>query len=331
MNNYLITWFYAEKIDDESYYPSVGKNTSSPDFHEVYWKCVYDFFMSVILTQKTDNLNLLFFTNVQTLPKNINNINLETFFSTQNIKVVQLELTNKTPKDWYNAWRNQFFVFDILKYCQNLNGNILILDSDCLIRKSLMPIFNAIESNSIITYFCGHGSEEAINGISTSQMRKLYTDFFSEPSDSLVYCGGEFIGINSFIIPQMLEIYQELWDKNYMNYIKNEIKLNEEAHFLSLIYYRLGLSNSLANEYIRRIWTSIKYDNFTDEDKTLTIWHLPAEKKYGFKDLFNWFSYKKRTSNEFLTYLEQYFFINKNPFYRKSRKLFYKLKETFFT
>lgn len=37
MDNYLITWFYAENKDDESFYPSVGENTSSPEYQKVYW------------------------------------------------------------------------------------------------------------------------------------------------------------------------------------------------------------------------------------------------------------------------------------------------------
>ena len=35
--DYLITWFYAEQSDNEGFYPSVGGNTSSPKFQEVYW------------------------------------------------------------------------------------------------------------------------------------------------------------------------------------------------------------------------------------------------------------------------------------------------------
>ena len=284
--------------------------------------------MSVCLTQKSERLSLLFFTNVTDIPNNIDGINLVTFFQEHNIEVIHLELTNKTPKNWYKAWRNQFYVFDVLNYCQRLDGNILILDSDCFIRKSLTPIFDAIEKNQIITYYCGHGVEEEINGISIAQMRQLFEEYLSEKGDSLVYCGGEFIGINSQIIPQVLELYHDLWNKNYLKYTANQPKLNEEAHFLSLIYYKLGLSNSIANEYIRRIWTSIHYDNVLTSDDSLIIWHLPAEKKYGFQKFFKWFSRKERTADEIITYLNKYFFIHKKPIYRKMRKILYKAKDT---
>ena len=328
MNNYLITWFYAEKKEDESFYPSVGGNTSSPEFHEVYWKCVYDFFESVLLTQD-NNIKLLFFTNVTEIPKDIEGRNLQTFLIENNIEVIHLELTNRTPSDWYKAWRNQFYVFDILNYCLKLNGNLLILDSDCFVRKSLIPVFEEIKNRKIITYFCGHGIDEQINGISTSEMRKLYHLIFDEQADSLVYCGGEFIGMTTDIIPKVLDLYHIIWEKNYEYYTLKQKKLNEEAHFLSLIYYRLGCSNSIANKYIRRMWTALKYDNVLRSDKDLSIWHLPAEKKYGFKKIYAWFGVKERSEKAFLKYLERYFCINSIAIVRKVRKLGYKFTDRF--
>lgn len=289
MKNYLLTWFYAESKDDESYYPSVGGSSSSEKFHEYYWKCIYDFYETVKITQDLNSINLMFFTNVDKLPENIGGIDFTKYFNDSNIKVIKLKLTNRTPKDWYGAWRNQFYLFDVLDYCKEFEGNYLILDSDCLIRYSLEPIFEKIERDSIVTYNCGHGFEQDINGISIEQMQNLYEEFFLEPATELSYYGGEFIAVNSRIIPKILDIYKELWDYNFKKYLVKDIKLNEEAHFLSLIYYKLGIRKSEGNQYIRRIWTSIKYDNVIDEDQNLAIWHLPAEKKYAFVSAFKWF------------------------------------------
>lgn len=80
MNNYLITWFYAEKRDDESFYLSVGGNTSSPEYQKVYWKCVYDFYRTAQLTQQADEVQYLFFTNVPNIPTDLEGLNLAEFF-----------------------------------------------------------------------------------------------------------------------------------------------------------------------------------------------------------------------------------------------------------
>lgn len=329
MKNYLLTWFYEESKEDKSYYPSVGGSSSSYAIQEYYWKCVYDFYETIKITQNLKKIKLLFFTNVKNIPNNIGGVDFGKYFDDNNIDVIRLELTNKTPKDWYGAWRNQFYLFDVLDYCKNIEGNYLILDSDCIIRYSLESVFEKIEKNSIIMYTCGHGYEEDINGISIERMQDLYEDFFGEKATELSYYGGEFIALNSKIIPEILELYKKLWDYNFERYLKNEIKLNEEAHFLSLIYYKLGMRKSEGNQYIRRIWTAVKYDNLIDDDQNLAIWHLPAEKKYLFVFIFEWLKKCNRTQDELIKYLNKFFMINYNVIFRKIKKIYFKIVEKF--
>ena len=186
MKDYLVTWFYAEKKDDESFYPSVGGNTSSPEYQKVYWKCVYDFYRTAQLTQHTNKARYLFFTNVPNIPTNLDGFNLAQFFEKTKIEVIKLELTNRTPKDWYGAWRNQFYLFDVLKYLkENYTGNYLILDSDVFVTGDLYPVFQDIEKNKIITYDCGYNNDVEINGISIDQMRQLYSKFMGSLSENL--------------------------------------------------------------------------------------------------------------------------------------------------
>lgn len=327
MKNYLATWFYAETPDDESYYPQVGGNTSSSSFQMIYWKCVYCFFESVRLTHNKNMPNLLFFTNVNNIPEDICGINLNKYFDDNNINVIKFELSNKVPKDWYSAWRNQFYLFDILDYCGKSDGNYLILDSDCLIRKSLIPIFELIKKNNIINYNYGYADDHVINGISTLQMRELYTEFFAEEGQQLSYYCGEFIGVNNNVIPDILKTYHLLWKLNYRKYLSKQPKLNEEAHFLSLIYYKLGYTEALANNFIKRIWTSVRYDNACASDYNLTIWHLPDEKKYGFDRIFKWLSSENRTKQDFIGYINNYFHLSSPTLYRKTRKAILKVKE----
>ena len=221
----------------------------------------------------------------------------------------------------------QFYLFDVLNYCKDIDGNYLILDSDCFIRYSLNPVFEKIEKDSVVTYNYGYNVEHNINGISIEQMRKLYEEFFREPATELSYYGGEFIAVNSKIIPEILSTYKKLWDCNFEKYLKKDIKLNEEAHFLSLIYYKLGMRKSEGNQYIKRIWTSVKYDNAIAEDKNLAIWHLPAEKKYAFGSVFKWLQKKERKQSDLIKYLNRVFMINHNSSFRKIKKMYLKLLE----
>ena len=100
------------------------------------------------------------------------------------------------------------------------------------------------------------------------------------------------------MITPLLEEYRKLWPLNYMRYEQQAFKLTEEAHFLSTLYYRLGCTNNIADEYIKRMWTALQCDNVEKKDGNLPIWHLPAEKKYGFEKLFAWFADNENITRE---------------------------------
>lgn len=328
MDNYLITWFYAEKKEDESFYPSVGGNTSSPEYQKVYWRCVYDFYRTAQLTQRSSNAKYLFFTNVPNIPTDIDGFNLAQFFEQAGVKVERLELTNRTPKDWYGAWRNQFYLFDVLNYLKdNSTGNFLILDSDIFITQDLLPIFRDIQKNQMIAYDCGYGEGVSINGISINQMRELYSKFSGGGyHNKLRYKGGELIGVTSDLIPKILDCYSELWKFDYELYQRKQTKLNEEAHFLSVIYHHLSFDESLANKYIKRMWTSVKCDNIEPGDENLALWHLPAEKKYAFETMFA-FLQKDCGESEYKYYLKRLLHIPGNKTVRKLRKTMIRIQE----
>ncbi|HAT4169016.1 hypothetical protein GNF78_07525 [Clostridium perfringens] len=282
MDNYIVSWFFSEDKNDESYYPQVGGKTSSNNFKNIYWKCILDFYYSSIIN---NNCKHMFFTNVDEIPEILDGINIKKFFYDNNIEIVNLNLTNKTPKNWFNAWRNQFYIFDILNYISlNLNkdDNVIILDSDCLIMKDLNNIFKTIKEYKCIAYDIKYPNDYNVNGITREDMKEIYNSIYKEKASNINYYGGEFIGVTVQTATLILEEYRNLWDKNYDLYKNGKKKLNEEAHFLSLIYTKLGLNNNKANKFIKRMWTSSKFSNLNENDKKLYIWHLPAEKKTGF-------------------------------------------------
>ena len=79
---------------------------------------------------------------------------------------------------------------------------------------------------------------------------------------------------------------EPLWETCLARFAAGKSKFNEEAHFLSYLYAKLGYTNAPANPYIGRIWTGLKYRNASAKDFELMIWHVPAEKKHGIKRLF---------------------------------------------
>ena len=321
-NNHIVTWFYGEHKGNESSYPAVGANTSSLSFQVVYWRCVYDFFMSAFLTQKDTEYWL--FTNVKAFPGPdlMDGVDLEAFFQKHDIHIVEQELSAQTPKDWFGEWRNQFYVYDILRYLyQHADGRFIVFDSDIVFRKDLTDLFEQIGEYGAVAYPVNASDDEVKNGTSNNDMTKLYEAFYGEkPAMPVRYRGGEFIAVTRDMAERVVKEFEHLWPLNYAQYEKGETKLTEEAHFLSMIYARLGVVNTLGERYIRRIWTAVKFDTVQAGDEALAIWHLPAEKKYGFVKLYNWFRTGTPTKDEYLAYLGKVMMIPGSRTIRKLRR-----------
>lgn len=144
----------------------------------------------------------------------------------------------------------------------------------------------------------------------------------------LRYKGGELIGLRSDILPGLLKCYSELWKFNYKRYEEKQVKLNEEAHFLSIIYHQLGFDDSIANKYIKRMWTAVKCDNIVAGDENLPLWHLPAEKKYAFGKMFD-FLCKSHTEEEYINCLRKMLDIPGSKYIRMLKKCVAKINEKF--
>ena len=103
------------------------------------------------------------------------------------------------------------------------------------------------------------------------------------------YYGGEFISLRGDVVAQINEAYSALWNYNLERFAANRPKLNEEAHFLSVVATKLHILNNIANQYVKRLWTYPKYNTVEKGDEQLAVWHLPYEKKRGLYLLYKHF------------------------------------------
>jgi hypothetical protein len=276
----------VEPPEDDNFSPSGGGRTSSASVQAVYWRCIYNLYQTALLTNKEVVTDWIFITNLTELPV-VDGLDFNRFFSENRIQLVNIELTRKTPKDWSGAWRNQFYVFDVLDYLKTREGNFVILDTDCVITGSLEGLFRQIEEKGIVALTIDYPEDKNVNGCSLLGMREIYKECFGgeEPQD-LVYSGGEICAVNSSVIPEILALFEEIRKVNYDRYEKKRMKLTDEAHHLSVIYYRMNRQNNIAGQYTKRMWTDLKCDTVVPADASLVIWHLPAEKKFALQTIF---------------------------------------------
>ena len=281
------TWLHAETKGTESQYMQVGGVSSSTSFQDVYWRCVVVFFASSV-RHNPDAAHRLF-TTVARVP-DIDAFETSAFLAKLGVEVVQVPLTYLPPVGYHGAWRNQFYILDIIKYLDSHSApdeQHLILDSDCVFTAPVQPLADDLSRLGLLALDISLPADEDINGITQRDMKQIFEELgLPVPGEIAHYYGGEFFAATADAIHRLAREVDPLWTLQMERFAEGKLKFNEEAHFLSYLYAKLGYAAPTANAYIARIWTSFKYRNTVPEDVDLMIWHVPAEKKYGLKRLY---------------------------------------------
>ncbi|MBL7827653.1 MAG: hypothetical protein JNJ57_13550 [Saprospiraceae bacterium] len=308
MKEVISTWIYLDSSEESSEYPQVGKASHLPEFQKVYWRCVAVFF-SLSVQNNTGKKHLLF-TNVpqDKLPE-IDGLDMGRFLKEKNVEVVTLPLTWQAPKGWHGKWRNQFYIFDILQFIENqkdtpeATDTFIVLDSDCIINRSLDSLFEKIRKSDLLVLPLGYPDDFNINGITRVDMRHLYAELDGiDPGSNPEYFGGEVFAASFPVIKKINAIAPVVWQHMLERFKHGRPKFNEEAHFLSYCYHKIGSYGTLDGS-IKRIWTSPKYQNVQAADVELPIWHLPAEKTGGIALIFKQLNKKDWSVTELSGYL----------------------------
>ncbi len=285
---HICTWIYADLPGEESFYPQVVGQSSSTRFLATYWRCLVIFFSSSL--RHNPQARHVLFTNLPQVPQ-IDDFDTQAFFQRHGIELVTLPLTYRTPPGYHGAWRNQFYIFDILHYISQHNSNpddrYLILDSDCVWIKPCDRIAQDLDRYGTLTYDLKLPPDYSMNGLSRRDMQQIFSEMDHTPvAEVPKYFGGEWFAATVAEISRLAAEAPAVWQQSLERFARGEAKFNEEAHTLSYLYHRLGYAPGTANPYIRQIWTAFRFRNASPEDFDLTVWHVPAEKMYGLRRLF---------------------------------------------
>ena len=287
----LSTWLYAEAPGEESVYPQVvGQGApSSTRFQAVYWRCVAVFFASSA-RQSPDARHVLV-TNVEAVPA-VDGHDLSAFLAGLGVDVVTRPYTFQPPDGYFGAWRNQFYVFDVVRYlAEGLAPDdvAMVLDSDCVWARPAERMAAMTRRHGALTYDLGLPPDAELHGLTLPQMRVLYGELAGEaPATEPPYIGGELIAATGATLAEIDRRADALWAEMLRRHAAGLPKFNEEAQALSYLYHALGIAYGTANPYLRRIWTTLLKGNDTrDPDLDLTVWHVPGEKRYGLRRLFD--------------------------------------------
>ena len=282
----IATWLYAEPEGEESFYPQVGGRPSSPWFQAVYWRCVAVFYAAA--ARVAPDAPLVFFTNVPEIP-DVDGADLGALLGRFGVETERPPFTFMPPEGYYGAWRNQFYVLDLIGALADRlsDGDVgVLLDSDCVWTGAPDGLAAAARMHGGLTLDVGIGLDEEQNGLTPREMGQLYTEL-GAPAETPTYFGGEIVAATGATLRTLAREARPVWDEMLRRHAAGQPKFNEEAHLLSFLYQRLGLVEGTANAFTDRIYTSLK-DGKTvrPEHLGLPVWHLPNEKRYGLRRLF---------------------------------------------
>lgn len=336
MSAVISTWIYLDAPDERSVYPQVGKESHLPAFQMVYWKCVAVFFEYSVRNNPTARHILFSNQTADQLPE-LDGFDWSKHLERLGVELVTLPLTWQTPPGYFGSWRNQFYIFDILKFFEKQihddNTPLLVFDSDCIVNQPLNALFDAVLDKGFLALPVDHTTDDNINGITRKDMRTLYTMLSgNDPGAEPVYYGGEVFAATLPIVRKINAMMPGLWETMLQRHREGKPKFNEEAHFLSYCYDQIGGYGSF-EPFTRRIWTSTRYNDVQASDIQLPIWHLPSEKTGGIAILFRWLKQGKNLPDDPVAlggivglpkrtkYLNWRHFLKYTPPYRWWRKL----------
>lgn len=277
-------WFVSDSAAEGTFFPQIGGRSDAPESKAVYWRCTLVYYASSIVVNP--DANHVFFTNAD-LPI-IDGVDVAAVFEHWGVEVVTLPITYRLPKGSVGSWGNQFYIFDVIDYlaATRIYDRAIILDSDCVWRKSASALEADIDAKGAVTYLLDgveHAEGSLINGLSREGMARFLAAQGGPVRACTPYYGGEFYAARQDISEHISAQAKALWPLVLQ---QGPDAPREEAHFLSILYALIGVENALGNNYIRRMWTTFHHNNLRSADTELAVWHLPAEKKTGFRDLF---------------------------------------------
>ena len=281
----LATGFVVDAPDQGTTFPSAGGNSASPKVQAVYWRCLVALFASARITNPQQRLAL--FCNVR--PPIVDGIDLTAVLTRYGVELHLVPLTARLPEGRSASWGNVLYFFDILTALESEPNDLrfALVDSDVLVTASLAPLWGLLDSAEFAGYVVETGEDEQVNGMTRRGMAGAAAGLSGRPFAPLPHFGGELFATTIGAWKRNRAQFDAMLEQSTRGHGPAAGVLTEE-HIFSIAFALLDQPAADAQGVIKRIWTSPRHNTARPGDQHLPIWHLPAEKRYGLKDLCVW-------------------------------------------
>lgn len=280
----IASWFYAQTEVEGGTYAQVTGPVHTENFRDVYRRCLAVHFASA--RAANPDAELVLYLN-QPWPIEGTHAAREVGRQLDLAGVERRVITyDFAPPASRIAWRNQFFVFDVLRdlsrRCDD-DALILILDSDIVwsADTSAGKLWDLLGEVGVLGLEIPYAPDARKNGISRCDLTVLLEKLDGRARvEPIPYLGGEFVALRGDRAAEIVAVVERWWPDLFGEDESQQFP-GEEAHLWSAAVAHLGVTGD-ASPFVKRIWTqALKFRNVTAADLELVLWHVPAEKSYG--------------------------------------------------
>ena len=309
----VATFMFRHSVEDESFYSQTGGISSTAEFQDVYWRS-----LAVSLAtcrQLNPYVKLAVYTNKPGLPI-IDGVALDDLFADLAVDLRVLPWCRRPPRS-LPTWGCVLFQLDVLEDLACRKTDVVFLDVDTVWLRSVDQLLDAIPAHPLITYDLRTGIDDPYNGLTPRQIAAILRRYIPEfDQEAVRYTGGEFLTASADAMRVVAGCIAALWPAVQADLSAGRPTFTREEHYLSAVYAVTLGANDIGNAFIRRIWTNYGLYGARPDDLGLTIWHLPSEKRFGFRWAFRDLVRGRipdGTSANYLPYLAQVMGVPRRP------------------
>ncbi len=183
-----------------------------------------------------------------------------------------------------NDFPGCLFTLDVIRELESTaytDQTVILLDSDTVVRRSF-----DLPENEIVAYKLDSPLSHEMQGHSRASLTIAAAQWAGRPIDtSIDYIGGEFLSIPKSQRCALNTEIKDFWQWMEAAGGRSLGRQLTEEHVLAVVLSQPGISVTSDPSYIRRIWTADVYSDVKGDEDVASIWHLPSEKRRGFRRL----------------------------------------------
>lgn len=284
----ICTWICEEETADNRLAPSLRPPASVSE-REAAWRCAAVFFA----TSRRHNplANHVLFTNAPKAPT-LDGMDLERFLVDKlQVGIERLPSVTRTPFGFDGMGKKSLYLFDIIRRLARLEDDdrakYAVIDPACVWIRPFFVFDSQLERNGMLT-MAANGPDRR----DSRQLRRIYEEMMGGPVPASAFDAPSPCDIVIFagVLGEIRSVASELertWAISLERFRRNRPRLRDESEMLGFVFNKLGYRPRTADAFIRTIRTEPGgIRDARPDDRFLTIWHVPDERKRGIMRLY---------------------------------------------